>query len=473
MRCCGKGGSRSRRAPRSVRVPRSRRQRTGVRRRCAGRRRRTSSSSRTPRGCGPTSCSRSLRSRSRAHRRPPRTEPGASSGSRPRRRARSACGSAARAAACRWCGSIGMRAPRTPHSTPSGAAIASACLEPSAAAMACDSGRAPFWRAVDRLRPAADAEAGDTWCRRVMRIPPAGPCLLAFCAKAPRLEDAFQAELRGLGAPLLMLTPSSGMLLAANEEPCDTGAQQDLWRTHAPGPSALTLVVLDHLHRVRLRREAPEADETLLAAVRAAGRAMREAPRGVGRRELLMDSLVLAVGAAVLAACASSLPRADAQVAGGPPVLVEVSLTVNGERRSLRVEPRVVLLDALRENLGLTGAKKGCDMGQCGACTVIVDGQRVNSCLKLVAQLDGAQVITIEGLARGDALHPMQQAFIDADALQCGYCTPGQILSAVALLQEGGPLDDDDIRERMCGNLCRCGAYPNIVAAIRSAAGKA
>ena len=146
---------------------------------------------------------------------------------------------------------------------------------------------------------------------------------------------------------------------------------------------------------------------------------------------------------------------------------------VNGEQRALRVEPRVVLLDALRENLGLTGAKKGCDMGQCGACTVIVDGQRVNSCLKLLAQLEGAQVTTIEGLARGGALHPMQQAFLEADAFQCGYCTPGQILSAVALLEERKPASDDEIRERMCGNLCRCGAYPNIVAAIREVSGRA
>jgi xanthine dehydrogenase YagT iron-sulfur-binding subunit len=110
-------------------------------------------------------------------------------------------------------------------------------------------------------------------------------------------------------------------------------------------------------------------------------------------------------------------------------------------------------------------------MGQCGACTVLVDGQRVNSCLKLVAQLEGASVTTIEGLARGAELHPMQQAFLDEDALQCGYCTPGQILSAVALLQEGKPADDDEIRERMSGNLCRCGAYPNILAAIKSVAG--
>jgi xanthine dehydrogenase YagT iron-sulfur-binding subunit len=231
-------------------------------------------------------------------------------------------------------------------------------------------------------------------------------------------------------------------------------------------------VVLDENHAVRLRRDAPEAEATLLAAIRAAGRAVRDAPRGIGRRELLVNSLVVALGAAVLQSCASSRQAPEARAAAGPPELLEVSLVVNGEKRRLRVEPRVVLLDALRENLGLTGAKKGCDMGQCGACTVIVDGQRVNSCLKLVAQLEGAQVATIEGLARGGELHPMQQAFLAEDAFQCGYCTPGQILSAVALLQERKPADDEEIRERMSGNLCRCGAYPNIVAAIRDVAGR-
>ena len=130
----------------------------------------------------------------------------------------------------------------------------------------------------------------------------------------------------------------------------------------------------------------------------------------------------------------------------------------------------MTLLDALRENLGLTGTKKGCDMGQCGACTVLIDGKRVNSCLQLAVQQEGRSITTIEGLARNGKLHAMQQAFIAHDAFQCGYCTPGQILSACALLQERKPADDDEIRERMSGNICRCGAYPNIVAAIKEAA---
>jgi xanthine dehydrogenase YagT iron-sulfur-binding subunit len=287
------------------------------------------------------------------------------------------------------------------------------------------------------------------------------------------VEEAFRAELRGLGAPLLALSPETGLLFGADDEPRDVGPQPGLWRVHGAGGAALTVVLLDDRHGVRLRREAPETEGTLLAAVRAAGRTVRSAPRGVGRRELLVNSLAVALGAAVMQACASSRSRPDPRPAEAPPGLVDVSLTVNGQKRRLQVEPRVVLLDALRENLGLTGAKKGCDMGQCGACTVLVDGQRVNSCLKLVAQLEGASVTTIEGLAKGDALHPMQTAFLNADAFQCGYCTPGQILSAVALLEERKPTDDEEIRERMSGNLCRCGAYPNIVTAINDAAGAA
>jgi xanthine dehydrogenase YagT iron-sulfur-binding subunit len=151
---------------------------------------------------------------------------------------------------------------------------------------------------------------------------------------------------------------------------------------------------------------------------------------------------------------------------------IDLTLRVNGRVRRLRLDSRVTLLDALREDLGLTGTKKGCDQGACGACTVLLDHKRVLSCLVLAAQCDGRGVTTIEGLAKDQELHPVQEAFIRHDGFQCGYCTPGQIMSAVALLDEGRAGSDEEIREFMSGNLCRCGAYPNIVAAIREAAGR-
>ena len=180
---------------------------------------------------------------------------------------------------------------------------------------------------------------------------------------------------------------------------------------------------------------------------------------------------------------AVSSPDAVAAAAPAAENLVKVALKVNGVTKTLELDSRVVLLDALRERLELTGSKKGCDQGQCGACTVLVDGQRVLSCLTLTATLEGKEVTTIEGLAEGDELHPMQAAFIKYDGFQCGYCTPGQICSAVGMLEEARrghvshvtedvtvtttQLTDDQIRERMSGNICRCGAYPGIVAAIQ------
>jgi xanthine dehydrogenase YagT iron-sulfur-binding subunit len=151
---------------------------------------------------------------------------------------------------------------------------------------------------------------------------------------------------------------------------------------------------------------------------------------------------------------------------------VDVTLRVNGSARRLRLDSRVTLLDALRDELDLTGTKKGCDQGACGACTVLLDGKRVLSCLTLAAQCEGRDVTSIEGLASDGRLHPVQEAFIRHDGFQCGHCTPGQIMSAVALLQEGRAGSDEEIREFMSGNLCRCGAYPNIVAAIREVAGR-
>jgi xanthine dehydrogenase YagT iron-sulfur-binding subunit len=205
------------------------------------------------------------------------------------------------------------------------------------------------------------------------------------------------------------------------------------------------------------------------------------------RRDFLQSATMMAAWSALpsAAGCAA----VDAPSAGAAQPTQRVSLTINGKPQAYDVDPRVTLLDLLRERAQLTGTKKGCDRGQCGACTVLANGRRINACLALALSHDGEEIVTIEGLAQaGGALHPVQQAFVEHDAFQCGYCTPGQICSAVALLDEfragdasaATPdvraervaLTDDEIRERMSGNLCRCGAYPNILAAVREVAAK-
>jgi xanthine dehydrogenase YagT iron-sulfur-binding subunit len=178
-----------------------------------------------------------------------------------------------------------------------------------------------------------------------------------------------------------------------------------------------------------------------------------------------------AAGSAIIPMTArAAAPATSATSVQDPSLPVNVTLRVNGERRSLSIDARTTVLDALREHLGLTGSKKGCDHGQCGACTVMIEGRRVLSCLTLALSAQDHEITTIEGLADGDKLHPMQQTFADKDAFQCGYCTPGQIMSAVACVREGHANSDDDIREYMSGNICRCAAYPNIVAAVKQAA---
>ena len=199
---------------------------------------------------------------------------------------------------------------------------------------------------------------------------------------------------------------------------------------------------------------------------------------GEARRRFLKQALIAGGGLAVAhlllryqmtasAQAAATARLTAAQVAAGT---IPVTLRVNGKTYPLQIEPQVTLLDALRERIGLTGSKKGCDRGQCGACTVLADGHRINSCLALAAAYEGAEITTIEGLARGDELHPVQAAFIKHDGFQCGYCTPGQIMSAVGLLKEGCP-PGMSVRECMSGNICRCGAYPGIVAAIEEVRG--
>jgi xanthine dehydrogenase YagT iron-sulfur-binding subunit len=192
-----------------------------------------------------------------------------------------------------------------------------------------------------------------------------------------------------------------------------------------------------------------------------------DAQPGWSRRNFLTTTVVSTMSVSLLdrpAAKAASQPSAKAE---DP---FQVTMRVNGQRHQLALDVRTTLLDALREHIGLTGSKKGCDHGQCGACTVVVNDRRVLSCLTLAASVEGQEITTIEGLAKADGtLHPMQQAFVDHDAFQCGYCTPGQIMSAIACVKEGHAGNDADIREYMSGNLCRCAAYPNIVDAINQA----
>jgi xanthine dehydrogenase YagT iron-sulfur-binding subunit len=197
-------------------------------------------------------------------------------------------------------------------------------------------------------------------------------------------------------------------------------------------------------------------------------------PSDLTRRRLL--ELTAATGGAMAGGqlLPGAAPEAAAQGAAtapaAAPAALNVVLRVNGTEHRLALDPRTTLLDALREHIGLTGSKKGCGLGQCGACTVLMDGKRVKSCLSLAALAEGREVTTIEGLARGDQLHPLQTAFIERDAFQCGYCTSGQIMAGVACIAEGHARSAQEIRDWMSGNLCRCGAYDNIVAAIQDAA---
>jgi xanthine dehydrogenase YagT iron-sulfur-binding subunit len=322
------------------------------------------------------------------------------------------------------------------------------------------------------------------------------PRVLAFVtrgfeAPGPETLRAIRAQLRGLGAELVVLSPAGAWSMRADDPPEQLAPRSN----ELAGDVAATaqqygarggdaVFVVDSAGVVRFAHHPTEqlgaVYDTLATALAIAGEAMhaRAAPGTVQRvlftrREWTVTCLVTGFAAALFASCKDS-PRkapepAAAVVAPDPSDEVDVTLTINGKRHALKLEPRTSLLDALRERLGLTGTKKGCDAGQCGACTVLVGGKRITSCLTLAVMAQDREITTIEGLAKDDALHPMQQAFVDHDGLQCGYCTPGQILSAVAMLDEGHASTDAEIREQMSGNICRCGAYPNIVAAIQAA----
>jgi xanthine dehydrogenase YagT iron-sulfur-binding subunit len=304
---------------------------------------------------------------------------------------------------------------------------------------------------------------------------------------------SIRSELRGLGAVLVVFSDTGIWSFRPDDDierwsPRDLDVDGEVTRVAAlygvtrgvDGAWPLTVFVLDNDGLVRFK-DAPTRDEaapperTLLEALSAAGRSVTLHTPGaitLSRRELVIASLVAGFVLSFGFGCNRPKAAESHDGSSGPSPgedEIPVVLNINGVDRKIRIDPRVSLLDALRERLDLPGTKKGCDHGQCGACTVLVDDRRVCSCLTLAVAAEGAKIQTIEGLAQGDTLHPMQEAFVALDAFQCGYCTPGQIMSAVGLLSEGHAHSDDEVREHMSGNLCRCGAYPNIVAAVQRA----
>ena len=311
--------------------------------------------------------------------------------------------------------------------------------------------------------------------------------VLAFARDwSPQRNDetrAIRSHLRGLGADLVIVGAHQAWRIRPDDEVFmfDETAARQLHRDHGvKGEDAV--IVLDDEHRVVFEHRQPTLDQPmLLAGLTAATEAMlRPTPTTFTRRGWVATCVVAGFSAVVLAACRqhdhepTPAPTQTPTAVPSPPPVVAVEeipivLDINGKQRKLSVEPRVSLLDALRERLDLPGTKKGCDAGQCGACTVHIAGKRVLSCLTLAVTAQGKPITTIEGLAQNGELHAVQKAFIAHDGMQCGFCTPGQIMSAVALLAEGRATTDDEIREQMSGNICRCGAYPNILASIKAA----
>jgi xanthine dehydrogenase YagT iron-sulfur-binding subunit len=326
----------------------------------------------------------------------------------------------------------------------------------------------------------------------------------AWGSPRQQILDGIRCQLRGLGAVMIVVSGDHSYVLNADDAPCTLELDsRDAWtrnllrlagdRSDADSAKQLDLSVFDDRGRLRFgisRQVNGQVPEILLEALSAAVSqtlaanlaeqpelasagcvtpSRQQAPsHDVGRlsrREVIVLSLASAL-ATLSSACAPKPAHSPDQVHGA--ARLPVQLDVNGRVYPLELEPRVTLLDALREQMGLTGTKKGCDHGQCGACTVLVDGRRINACLTLAVTLGKKRVTTIEGLAAGDQLHPLQAAFVHYDALQCGYCTPGQIMSAEGLLKERRLGNRAEIRQFMSGNICRCGAYANIVEAIES-----
>lgn len=295
------------------------------------------------------------------------------------------------------------------------------------------------------------------------------PIVLAYLRHATELDPgpAVRAELRGLGAKLVLHSPSGTFVFQPDDDLERIDPRPPEWPLRHSG-----LFLLDADRRVRFAHEWNDdrgLDE-LERALADAGRAMLDPPRLLGRREAVTAALAGALALAFLGGCRPKKEEPAVTTTTSASPELELTLDVNGAPRKVKVDVRTTLLDALRERMDLTGTKKGCDHGQCGACTVLVDGRRVLSCMLFAVQAEGSAITTIEGLARGDELHPLQAAFVTEDALQCGYCTPGQIMSAVGLLKEKRQPTRDEIRLGMSGNICRCGAYPNIVTAIERVA---
>ena len=320
------------------------------------------------------------------------------------------------------------------------------------------------------------------------------PRVLAFLHGAldrpPCDLGAIRGELRGLGAELAVVSPAGVWQVRPDDpaEPLAAGGSlapelAAAAECHGVLPGDDAVFVLDGRGVVRFihRIEAGRGDDVwarIGEALAIAGRAVHardvhDARQRVlfTRREWVVTCLVVGCATAFLAGCKEQDRPADRRTAHREPEPADIAVTlrINGKPHQLTVDPRTSLLDALRERIGLTGTKKGCDMGQCGACTVLIGARRVVSCLTLAVMAQGKDITTIEGLADGGTLHPVQRAFVEHDGLQCGYCTPGQIMSAVGLLREGRATSDDEVREQMSGNICRCGAYPNIIAAIQAA----